>query len=111
MYHPRGGCLRYVDSPARSAFPGDTDKNRRKHEPQKTHVGCWVVWRYPEKNSPREEWMWARTHPTTDRGSFFLLAFAETRREIMILVYSMRAQSHVESAKAVKVPIPEPPNA
>ncbi|KKL67389.1 hypothetical protein LCGC14_2135520, partial [marine sediment metagenome] len=73
--------------------------------------GCWVVWNGDGKEWD-EQWMWDTTAKDRKRGFRYKpVVFTETREEIMPLVRYVRAEYTVKSAKAVKVPIPEPPDA
>ena len=73
--------------------------------------GCWVVWK-----SGYEEWMRdmasnKERSPNEFQYQYYPLVFTRTRKEIEPLRFFMRQQDYVKSAKAVKVPIPEPPDA
>ena len=81
------------------------------HKKQRGHMwGCWVVWTedIAIRGMPQEQWV---SGVSTHGYSLSCLRFTKTRKEVELLVSHMRGLSHVKSAKAVKVPIPEPPDA
>ena len=79
------------------------------HKKQRGHMwGCWVVW----SGGKDEGWMWDSSAKDAEENLRYCpMVFTERRRGIMPLVRDARRLGTIKSAKAVKVPIPEPPDA